>query len=153
MKTILAAATIAASLVPFHAEAATGLLEVKVDAPAFVSGTKVIEFENRVPQTVIFGGSTGGKVDAHCALTKRVEVKVVAFRYDDGMVDAQAEITAVKTGPTNPALVSATSEQKACPSLHTEVIRVAALLDLQPKEVYRATDGQDLTISVGLTAR
>ncbi|MFC4523642.1 hypothetical protein [Cupriavidus pinatubonensis] len=143
------------------AQAASGKLKIDVDSPGFVSGSKVIEFENGVPQTIVFSQPNPERFDPRCSVLglvptsgevpTQIALTIDATKFDGGAVDVQTKLLATKAGATREQLVSVKGDKALCPSLRREETVVTSRVGREGTEILRASSFNNLVIAVKLT--
>ncbi|WP_427308983.1 hypothetical protein [Cupriavidus sp. H39] len=145
------------------AQAASGKLKIDVDSPGFVSGSRIIEFENGVPQTIVFTQPSAETFDARCSalglvsasgeVPTKVTLTVVATKFDDGEIEVQTKVLASKAGPAKEQLVSVKGDKARCPSVRGEESIITSLVGREGTEILRAASFDNLELAVRLTAQ
>lgn len=161
MKHAVLIATLALNCAVAHA--ASGKLQIDVDSPGFVSGSKVIEFENGVPQTIVFSQPNAEKFDQRCSVLglvptsgevpTQIALTIAATKFDgDSAIYVQTKILATKAGATGEQLVSVKGDKAQCPSLRREETVITSRVGREGTEILRATSFDNLVMAVKLTA-
>lgn len=160
MKHAIVIATLA--LTCAGAQAASGKLRIDADSPGFVSGSKVIEFENGVPQTVVFSQPNPEKFDPRCSVLglvppsgevpTQIALTINARIFESGAIDAETKVLATKAGAVGEQLVSVKGEKARCPSLRREESVISSRVGHEGTEILHATSFDNLVIAVKLTA-
>ncbi|MBF6989422.1 hypothetical protein [Cupriavidus sp. IK-TO18] len=161
MKHVILFATLA--LACAGAQAASGKLKIDVDSPGFVSGSRVIEFENGVPQTIVFSQPSAEKFDPRCSVLglvsasgevpTKVALIIAATKFDGGTIEVQTKLLASKAGPTREQLVSVKGDKARCPSIRGEETVITSSVGKAGTEILRATSFDNLELAVKLTAQ
>lgn len=120
-------AILVAGLLPAMGYAATSTIEVKVESKSFLSGSRTLQLEDGVPQTVTLQQPVAEKFDGRCSIFGLIEpdggipttvkIDITANRVDDKNVMTVAKILARKAGDVRETLVSARGDRANCPTI------------------------------------
>jgi len=158
-------AIVVACLLPAASFAATSTVDVRVESKSFLSGSRTLQLEDGVTQTVTLERPAAAKFDGRCSIfgllgpdggvPTIVKIDVTAKRIDDKNVVAKANIQASKVGHVRETLVSTNGDRAECPTISRVSTESTGILRAgEPAKLFDAQDMRNGTdIEVVLTVK